>query len=367
MSTEYMAPRTPLECQVSEIWETVLGLKNLSIRSCFFDMGGESLDALELISKINKTYSVKFALATLLSCQTIESMAELIQKGLAPNTESSIVPLQTGGSATPLFIIHGAGGSVLRFYPLATLIGTDHPVYGIRAQSLIANQPALLRVEDMATFYLQEIRKIQPEGPYYFLGYSFGGTVAYEMAQQLLAAGEKMELLGLLDARQSDVMSQIFSSDSMQVRFGRRIERFSGNVDSLSFKEKLAYLGNKLCTRTLRSLYKGATTLGLRSVPSFMKSTEDLSYVAAENYQPKPYPGCATLFRASDQPDPRFTLDLGWEPLIQGGIEICHVPGDHDLIFREPNIRVLAEQIRGRLERTNAVQAEAEQVALCVR
>lgn len=367
MSAEYMAPRTLLECQILEIWEDILGLENLSIRSSFFDLGGESIDALQIISKINNAYSLDFGLATLLDGQNIENMAKLIQNRLAPHTASPIVPLLPRGTEAPLFIIHGAGGNILRFYPLASLIQTDHPIYGVQAQSLLAHQPALLRLEDMAAFYLTEIRKIQPTGPYYLLGYSFGGTVAYEMAQQLRAVGEKIELLGMLDARQRAFMTGILRNDPMRVRFGRRFTRFVGNIDLLSLKGKFAYLGGKFLTRTLRSFYKGAAALGLRSVPSFMKSTDDISYVTAMNYKPQPYPGRVTMFRATEQPDLRLPEDLGWKPLIQGGMEIYQLPGDHDLIFREPNIRVLAKQLRSCLERPNVVEAQAEQLALSVR
>jgi amino acid adenylation domain-containing protein len=365
-ATEHVRPRTSWERQIAEIWERTLGLKNVSVRASFFDLGGHSLAAMRIVAKINKTYSLDFGLATLFTGKTIESMAELIQNRLAPNTTSSIVPMQTRGSAAPLFIIHGAGGNILRFYPLAMLLGTDHPIYGVQAQSLLSGQPALLHLKDMATYYLEEIRKIQPKGPYYFLGYSFGGTVALEIAQQLRAAGERVGLLGMLDARQHDFMTGIFRNDSVRVRFDRRFTRFAGNIDRLSLKEKLGYLGEKFRTRTLRSIYTVASALGIRSVPAFMKSTEDISYVAAQNYHQQSYPGNITIFRATEQPDSRLPQDLGWGPMVQGNIKVYDLPGDHDLIFREPNIQTLAKQLHACLERTDAAEAHSEYSASLV-
>jgi thioesterase domain-containing protein len=350
-------PRDALELQVAGIWETAMGLKNLSIQDSFFDLGGRSLAAMRIIRQINRTYAVDFGLATLFSGNTIERMAELIQKRLSANTSSSIVPMQPKGSAAPLFIIHGAGGNIIRFYQLATLVGTDHPIYGIQAQSLLSGQSGLLRLEDQAAYYLEEIKKVQPKGPYFLLGYSFGGTTAFEIAHQLRVQGERVEMLGMLDSRQRDYMALMQKKDSVRTRFDRRITRFLGNFMPLSFKQKVDYLRDKFFTRSLRRFYMVALALNFRSVPSFLKSTEEISWVAAINYHPKPWPGPVTLFRASAQPDPRLPWDLGWTPLAEGGVEVYELPGDHDLVFREENIRVLAEQLRARLEISDAAVA----------
>jgi thioesterase domain-containing protein/NRPS condensation-like uncharacterized protein len=360
-SQENGSPRDPLELQIAAIWKTAMGLSAVNMRDSFFDLGGKSLAAMRIVSRINKTYSLDFGLAVLFSGYTVERMAELVRKRLAANSSSSIVPMQPAGTAAPLFIIHGAGGNIIRFYDLAVLVGTGHPIYGIQAQSLLAGQPALLRLEDQAAFYLAEIREIQPKGPYYFLGYSYGGTVAFEIAQQLQALGEQVELLGMLDSRQRDCMLMVRKSDSLMEQMDRRIARFVGNFVSLSLREKIAYLRQKLFTRTLRQVYMVAAALGFRSVPSFMRSADEISWVAAMNYRPRPWTGPITLFRASVQPDPRLPLDLGWTPLAKGGVELYELPGDHDLVFREPNIQALAAQLRARLQRSDLEQADLEQ------
>lgn len=355
---EHVIPRDALELQIAGIWEKAMGLKNLSIRDNFFDLGGRSLAAMRIVCQINRIYSVDFGLATLFSGNTIERLSDLVRKRLSDNTSTSIIAMQPRGSAAPLFIIHGAGGNIIRFYQLAMMIGTDHPIYGIQAQSLLSGQPALLRLEDQAAFYLEEVRKIQPKGPYFFLGYSFGGTTALEMAHQLRAQGEEVELLGMLDSRQRDYMTVILSKDSVRTRLDRRMGRFLGNLSPLSFSEKVQYLRGKLFTRTLRRLYSVATRMGFRTVPSFLKSTEDISWIAAINYKPKPWPGQLTLFRATIQPDPRLPRDLGWTPLAEGGVQVIDLPGDHDLVFREDNTRVLADKLQARLEQADAAEGQ---------
>jgi thioesterase domain-containing protein len=358
-----VGPRDALELQIAGIWETAMGLRNLSINDSFFDLGGRSLAAMRIIRQINRTYALDFGLATLFSGNTIERMADLISKRLSANTSSSIVAMQPKGSAAPLFIIHGAGGNIIRFYQLATLVGTDHPIYGIQAQSLLSGQRGLLKLEDQAAYYLEEIQKIQPKGPYFFLGYSFGGTTAFEIAHQLHAQGEKVEMLGMLDSRQRDYMALMQKKDSVRTRFDRRITRFLGNFMPLSFKQKVEYLREKFFTRSLRRLYVVATAMNFRSVPAFLKSTDEISWVAAINYHPRPWPGPITLFRASAQPLPGLPWDLGWTPLAEGGVEVYDLPGDHDLVFKEENIRVLAEQLRARLELSDAAAARVHDSA----
>ena len=360
---EHVNPRDALELQIAGIWETAMGLKNLSIRGNFFDLGGRSLAAMRIICQVNRIYAVDFGLATLFSGNTIERLADLVRKRLSANTTSAIVAMQPRGSAAPLFIIHGAGGNIIRLYQLAMMIGTDHPIYGIQAQSLLPGQPALLRLEDQAAYYLSEIRKIQPKGPYFFLGYSFGGTTALEIAHQLRDQGEQVELLGKLDSRQREYMTVMLSKDSVRTRMDRRVARFLNNLSPLSFSEKVDYLRKKLVTRSLRRFYSVAARFGVRTVPSFLKSTEDISWVAAINYKPRPWPGQLTLFRASVQPDPRLPWDLGWSPLALGGVQVYELPGDHDLVFREDNTRVLAEKLQLRLGQSDAGEVRAHDPA----
>jgi amino acid adenylation domain-containing protein len=365
------APRDLIEVKLVQIWERLLDVHPIGVRTNFFDVGGHSLLVVKLFAQIDRTFHHSLPITAIFGSPTIEQLATVIRSqtitpvtnpvrtsGRPTKISSSVVPIQPHGTAAPLFIIHGILGNVVGFYQLAMLTLTDHPIYGIEAQSLLPGQSALLRMEDQAAYYLSEIRKVQPKGPYYFLGYCFGGTVALEIAHQLLALGERVEMLGMLDSYHRDSVVQMQQNDPVGMRLQRRMARFLENFGKVSFGEKAAYLPKRLFTRTLRSIYAVATRLGFRSVPSFLKNTEEISRVARMNYRPRSWPGTVTLFRASIQPDPRLPRDLGWSPLVEGGVEVCEVPGNHFDVLGESNIQVLAARLRARLERSDAAMAK---------
>src|ERR1700733_10321978 len=197
------ATNDPIEIQLLKLWRSMLGVEDIASDTNVFSLGVSSLSILRLVTRMNSLYSIGFGLASLISAPTVRMVAELVRRRYAPNTASSLVPIQPAGTKLPLYIVHGAGGNVVNFYGLTTRIGADQPVYGVQAQALEANQPALYRIEEMAAHYLKEIRRVQPKGPYHILGYSFGGTVSLEWAHQLHAAGERVGLLGMLDTRAS--------------------------------------------------------------------------------------------------------------------------------------------------------------------
>jgi amino acid adenylation domain-containing protein len=373
----FEAPRDSVEAKLVQIWEQFLEVRPIGIRTNFFDSGGSSLMALKLFSRIRKTFRCSLPVTIIFGSPTIEQLATQIQGAIldaalvqkkrtemGSKTRSSVVPIQPHGSAAPIFIIHGAAGNIIRFYKLAMLTGTDHPFYGVEAQSLLDGQPALLRLKDQAAYYLSEIRKIQPRGPYYLLGFSMGGTIAFELAHQLHALGERVELLGMLDTRRCDYMVEMERNDPVRTRVERRVARFRRNFAPLRAWEKATYIPQRLLTRALCITYSVATSLGFRSVPSFMKSVYYISTVAERNYRLRPWPGRVTLFRASGHWDPRLSLDLGWRTLAKGGIEVFEVPGTHDdLVFNEQNIRALAEQLRAWLEKSDIAMAELKRPA----
>jgi amino acid adenylation domain-containing protein len=350
----YFPPMDVIERQLQDIWQTTLGIPRISVRASFFSLGVGSLAALRLITKMNRIFAMDLGLASLISASTIESIAELIRTRFAPNRDSSLVPLQSNGDRTPLFIVHGVGGNVVNFYGLAMRVGKDQPVYGIQSQALVANQPALLHLKDMARHYIADVRKVQPHGPYYLLGYSFGGTVVLEMAHQLRAAGEEVALVGMIDSKSRDFEETLAGMKSVQDKVNHRLNRFSGNIGSLSWKSRTKYIWDKMTTRAIRYACFLAAELSFTRVPAFMRSAWDINVVAVKNYKLRPYDGKLVLFRASEQDFPSGALDLGWGSIFTQGVEIHELPGDHERIFLEPNIERLAASLRESLARTAA-------------
>jgi len=342
----------PIEIQLLELWRSMLAVEDIAVDTNVFSLGVSSLSILRLVTRMNSLYSMGFGLASLISAPTIKLVAELVRRRYAPNTATSLVPIQPVGTRLPLYIVHGAGGNVVNFYGLTTRIGPDQPVYGVQAQALEVNQRALLHMEDMAAHYLREIRRIQPKGPYHFLGYSFGGIVVLEMAQQLHKAGEEVGLLGMLDTRARDYTPEVpkkGESGELEEQ-GRLTGFFRSNRGHGSGKAWAEFFLKDFNERRVRYV----TTLAAKmfsTLPAFLKNTHEINAVAARNYRPKPFPGKLTLFRASKQTNVDIPSDNGWSPIFEEGIEIHQIPGDHWQVLSEPGIDVLAKTIHGCLSR----------------
>jgi amino acid adenylation domain-containing protein len=348
---DFVAPRDIIERQLAEMWQTTLGIPRISVRANFFSLGVGSLAALRLVTRMNRIYATDLGLASLISASTIESIADLVRNRISSKTTSTLVPLKADGDEPALFIVHGVGGNVINFYALAMRIDPCQPVYGVQSQALLAGQPALLRLEDMAAYYVSEIRKLQPHGPYRLLGYSFGGAVVLEMAHQLRAAGEPVAPLGMLDARAKHFEDARRSELSTQDKINKRMRRFHGNTVSLTWGKRLAYFYDKAKTRAIRFSCKLAATLNFKHVPSFMKSAYDINHVALNRYKPRPYDGKMILFRATEQEYAGGPRDLGWSEIFTQGVEIHEIDGDHERIFLEPSIEILAAALHAAVQR----------------
>jgi len=328
----FVAPRDDAETRMARIWEEVLRKKPIGVRDNFFELGGHSLSAVRLTQRVEKEFGTKLLLTVLLEAPTVEQLTALVQ-GKNLGARSSIIALQPEGNKPAFYFVHGMGGSVLRFRDLARNIPRDQPFYGIQARGLDGSEPILNRVEDMVQVYLRDLRAFQPEGPYLLGGYSFGGYVALEMARQLLAEGQEVGALVLID-------TYVHGKQSL-------LQRFS----SLPFDRKVAYVTNKL------SRYKKGIKrrIDFMLLPPAVKQVRR-SCVAAENsYQPRLYLGRITLFRASER-GLRGLEDAGggWEQFAGGGLEVNELDGDHGNILNEPGVRILAARLCACLDAANS-------------
>ena len=340
----------PIEAQLLLLWRSMLGVESIAGDTNVFSLGVSSLSILRLVTRMNSLYSMGFGLASLISAPTVKMVAELVRRRYAPNTATSLVPIQPIGTKLPLYIVHGAGGNVVNFYGLTTRIGADQPVYGVQAQALEANQPALYRIEEMAAHYLKEIRRVQPKGPYHILGYSFGGTVVLEMAHQLHAAGERVGLLGMLDTRASTSLEiasgPVADNPVEQSRLMGYVHR---NMDHKSGKAWWSFFVKDMNERKPRYVTALAAKM-FSKIPASLKDTYEINSLAQRNYRKKSFPGKLTLFRATKQEN-GIPSDNGWGPIFLEGIEIHEIPGDHWQVLSEPGIDVLAKSIGDCLSR----------------
>jgi thioesterase domain-containing protein/non-ribosomal peptide synthetase component F/acyl carrier protein len=326
--------------ELTEIWKSALNLSSIEPHDNFFLLGGRSLVAARLIAKINKRYSLKLGLATLFNFPTIAELSGLIRGKITTDAPTSIVTVQSGGAATPLFMVHGVGGNVLNFYDLARNLGPERPVYGIEAQSLHPDATPLMKLEDLATYYVSEVRKVQPAGPYNFLGYSYGGFVAYEMARQLQTVGEKVSLVGMLD---TPVWRHAVQEESRPLRkLGRQLlavwSPFLYRLRPLTPME----IFDATKSSILRTFYTFATASTM-VIPPKLRSVYHINSFAAVNYVPKRYDGQVTILRASREKGPR---DLGWGRFTSQPARIFEIPGAHLQVLSNENLPRVVKSLK---------------------
>jgi thioesterase domain-containing protein/aryl carrier-like protein len=341
----------------------------VGLRDNFFDLGGHSLTALRLFSELRKITGRTLALSTLFQAPTVEQLAELLRTdGWSPSWKS-LVPIRTRGSKPPFYCVHGAGGNVLLFHDLARLLGPDYPFYGIQSHGLDGNKQYLKSVEEMAQYYLKEIRELQPEGPYYLGGFCLGGQVAYEMAQILRKAGERVALLVMIDTYNFHGVPLRMSFRERVTHAQEKIGFHWGNFIRLSLKEECIYLRKKAkgaCNRELERLHvKIANWLKISPHPSaggmHDLKLEQLNEDAHFAYVADTYPGRVTIFKP--RRNYAFVRDekMGWGDFVND-LEMVELPVDPGGIFVEPYVQTLADGLRARIDKAISCAEQAATV-----
>jgi thioesterase domain-containing protein len=353
--SEWMEARDTVELELLRIWESVLGIergreggRRIGVRDDFFELGGHSLLAVRLMEQVRQRFGRDLPLAMLFQGGTVEAMAALLRDGAAM-AASCLVPIQPRGTRPPFFCVHPAGGDVLAFAALARSLGPDQPFYGLQSRGLAGDEEPLTRIEDMAALYLEEVRRVQPEGPYRLGGWSLGALIAFEMARQLQEAGEEVSLLAVLDSS-PEIAGLEMEEDhvSALVEIGAYVERLWGRNVGLAradLEDLDAEAGLELLLERLREadfLPPGAGAGQLRRIVRVYQANT----LAARRYRLVGYPGRVTLFRAADAPEGQDQpADLGWGRITGQPSEIHTIPGDHITILAEPNVHELARSL----------------------
>ena len=259
-----------------------------------------------------------------------------------------LVPLQPKGTNPPFFCIHGGTGRAI-FFNLARHLGSQQPFYAVQSPGLDGKTPPILKLEDMATHYIQQIRTIQPNGPYLLGGFCIGGTVALEMAQQLVAQGEQVALVALLDAHPPWSLES--TEEASPYGLKTRLKDHFNNLKKMSGKERRKYLALRVdhAKFILRShawelAYPFFKFTG-RPLPRFMYDIDSINNHAFLEYQAKPYAGKMAVL-VTDTHAARFSAQhLGWTK-IASNLEVYVVPGLHDTIMNEANVKPYAQQLK---------------------
>ncbi len=376
----YVEPRDDIERTIAGYWSELLGIERVSIDDHFFDLGGHSLIAIRLFSRLRQAYGVDLGLATLFDSPTVERLAELVRAhggAASPSTDVEqappgvaaapaadhqyIVPIQSGGTRIPFFCVHGRGGNVLELRDLSRRVGADIPFYGIQARGIDGRQPPHESIEAMALDYVRAVQEVRPSGPYVLGGYSGGGVVALEMARLLRESGQHVAHVILLDSYHPRLDTASVRSRygwvvdrTMELGAGRLAHRIRGAIAASVRDLRLAPLRQVLYTggddRDADTYVEGGASFKLASAElARLHGFADLSEHFVRllpAYRTRQYDGAVTLLRASTYAFPRT---LGWRPFDLPRLRVIEVQGDHLGIMREPFVSGLAATLRAAL------------------
>lgn len=354
-----VAPRDSLELQLVQIWQEILKLPEVGITNNFFELGGTSIQAVRLMTQIHQLFGQHLPLSTLFQGGTVEHLAQTLRASSDKSLPwSPLVSIQPSGSQPPFFCVHPAGGNVLCYMDLSRHLGAEQPFYGLQAAGMDGKQPPFTTIEDMAAYYIAAIRTIQPQGPYSIGGWSFGGIAALEIAQQLRQQGQDVNMLALIDCP-APLTGEDLEEATLAAWFIQDLEgRF--DVDAT----RLQHLQQLDTAQQLNYILEQARLLNLVPPDAGVEQVNFLFEVfkcnmrAIERYTPRPYDGLTTLLRAENQP-PENPTDpaLGWHKLLTN-VEVRWIPGNHYTMVREPDVQILATQLRACLAVMNNWQPE---------
>lgn len=358
-------PRSLLQSQLRQIWQRVFGLP-IGIDDDFFELGGHSLLAAELVDEIEQELSCgRIPLATLFAAPTVARMAALLEQDDWSSGWASLVPIKPSGDRTPLFFVHGHGGNVIGFSDLGRNLSVDQPLYGLQAPGMDSTCGAR-HIEDMARGYVQEIRTVQPSGPYLVGGWCLGGDIAFEMAQQLRREGLPVALVLMVDNPRPEHIRTAPSSGASHVRnrVGARLAMEWSNLAEVATRQQGRYIMERTARlgRTARSAVERLTTDGSGRLPLGLPHSRSyrqtqiaaLHEKAYETYRPQPYAGRVAVLRAEHQPWGRAPdPSLGWSAVVDGPMMLYTLPGHRIGLLEGPRAR-----------RVSAIVEEAMRAAL---
>jgi len=379
LDSDYVEPRNDVERTLVGFWEELLGVDQVGVEDSFFDLGGHSLIAVRLFAMVKKAYRVEFPISVLFEAPTIALCADMIRARIgdtgvdagnpSDNTGAAgttpkrrfthLVAMHDGegGERTPFFLVAGMFGNVLNLRHLARLIGVGRPFYGLQARGLYGDQAPHETLVEAATDYIAEMRQVQPHGPYLLGGFSGGGITAYEIARQLEAAGEKIALLVMLDTP-LPVGPPLSRIDKLLIKLGE--VRLNGP----------GFLWKWIKRRfewEMERMRKNGRPDTLDSPHQLHNEAIEAAFRAAlPRYEVQGWNGPVILFRPP--------LDLRWK--VTGGrwvngdreyvyedndwtrytpaLRVVEVPGNHDSMVLEPNVRVLAGHIKTCVEQAES-------------
>jgi acetoacetyl-CoA synthetase len=360
MATEVVLQNMPgrsdstVKSFLTGLWEDLFGISPIGPQDDFFELGGNSLHAASLVAKIRTLTGRDLPNDCLLYAPTIEQLALRMEDAVS---SAGLVILREGNREQPLFFAHSMSGSVMELWPLAWVMDCPCVVYGIESRGLREGGVPSSRVEDMAADYVEQICSVQPHGPYALAGFSMGGLIALEIAQQLLQRGEEVELLALLDTQLDE---QCLAMQDWLWHQLRRAALELREIRARSWRQRGSYLLSKaghLADRfrvvagksPKHSDIDEQALRGVLALPPRLRKVILGLRVAMAAYRPKPYSGKVTFFHAGI-PNPRWPDPLRvWKGLCRE-LEVVEISAGHTDLILPPNVEDVAQVLDRLLE-----------------
>ena len=358
----FIAPTSLVHHQLRHIWEELLDVRPIGMRDNFFYLGGHSLLATRLVDRIEQAFGKKLPLATLFAAPTIEQLALAMQAEEERSSRTPIVAVQASGSRRPFFYMHGAWDSDAFYcFHLARHLGADQPFYALGPYNFTGLQ-AVPTMEEIAEAHIQSLRTIQPEGPYLLGGFCNGGLVAYEMARQLRAEGQRVDLLVLIEPAYSPVLHALAHSvirrfgNMLQLSQEKQVEYFLRLRHIYKYMRHERRMGN---LKAFRNIDRSILTLSPTADALLQDDNALLDWIIA-SYNYDLYPGGITLIWAREEP---FRGVWRRKAAREKGIELRIVPGTH-IGCRTDHVQELAEELSrclGKAQTTGLKESEYDE------
>ncbi|WP_374117444.1 amino acid adenylation domain-containing protein [Streptomyces sp. RKAG293] len=326
------APGTPQEQVVCELFAETLGRSVVGVDEDFFELGGHSLLATRLIARLRSAFGVELGLRSLFEAPTPGKIAARLDVDDPDGSYEVVLPLRTRGSRPPLFCIHPGGGISWSYSALIKHLDPQYPLYGIQARSLGRPEPRPESIEEMAVDYADQIRTVQPHGPYHLAGWSFGGLCAHAVAAEFQRRGERVALVAVLDVipnwqglTHADVPAP---DDRVMLLY------HVGLVDDGSHRdsgEEMTFARAREILRRQGSVLANLEEDRLATITEISANNTHLTV----DYQPGPIDGDLVLIACSEQQDPPVTAEA-WQPHVRGSVEAHVVSGEHGTMLTRP-------------------------------
>ncbi|NLH16531.1 MAG: amino acid adenylation domain-containing protein [Phycisphaerae bacterium] len=358
ISGKDLLPQTDTEIQLAEIWKRLLKREVVYRDDHFFRLGGHSLLAAELFFRIQDRFSIHLPIPTIFEAPTLGQLAAAIDRATTEMTTRDLVQIKSGSGAHPIFYLPGIGGHTLSFYHLAEAMQINCPQYGLNLRGLDGKSEPQESIEEMATYFVELVRSVQPQGPYNLCGFSFGGRVAFEMALQLQSAGEPIGFLGMLGATAPGYPPM---PENPLLRIGYRLVDF-GRIGPARQWRYLRFKIRKILSRVRREIRgkgrNGTTTVHMEM--PYQQSVVKAAMKAWYQYKPvRKLAGDLTVIREGQSLSDLYARyidpEYGWGRYVEGNIRVHQLDCGHMDLFRPPFVeelgRVMEQCLRESIEK----------------